>query len=245
MRLRKHAQTLSGKLAYCVQAFADALEVGSQGPAVRAAWTAASDIPVDALLRRPAGVTPGDPLHARGERGPEPDRHRHRAAQPARGGGDLRGHQRAQGEHETAAACKGHRRARVGRPADRGMAEGPMLVGATLQGTVSNILEENVVQPLLVSLSAIQLSAETVRMMMKIDDIVRARGAHGARPRPPLSDPRARGGSPGGRALHRWRFCKKAHCDPLLERNKTPTGIPPPFVPPPPTRSLPGSCEAN
>ena len=69
-----------------------------------------------------------------------------------------------------------------------------MLVGATLQGTVSNILEENVVQPLLVSLSAIQLSAETVRMMMKIDDIVRARGAHGARPRPPLSDPRARGG---------------------------------------------------
>ena len=60
-----------------------------------------------------------------------------------------------------------------------------MLVGATLQGTVSNILEENVVQPLLVSLSAIQLSAETVRMMMKIDDIVRARALC-----PPTARPR-------------------------------------------------------
>jgi len=40
------------------------------------------------------------------------------------------------------------------------------------KGTITNILEENVVQPLLVSSSAIQLAAETVRMILKIDDIV-------------------------------------------------------------------------
>ncbi|KAJ1559693.1 T-complex protein 1 subunit delta, partial [Nowakowskiella sp. JEL0078] len=39
------------------------------------------------------------------------------------------------------------------------------------KGTISNILEENVVQPLLVSTSAIELAAETVKMVMKIDDI--------------------------------------------------------------------------
>ncbi len=40
------------------------------------------------------------------------------------------------------------------------------------QGTITNILEENVVQPLLVSLSALNLATETVRMLLKIDDIV-------------------------------------------------------------------------
>merc|ERR1712088_913019 len=40
------------------------------------------------------------------------------------------------------------------------------------KGTISNILEENVVQPLLVSTSAITLAAETVVSIMKIDDIV-------------------------------------------------------------------------
>lgn len=40
------------------------------------------------------------------------------------------------------------------------------------QGMITNILEENVVQPLLVSASAIQLATETVRMILKIDDIV-------------------------------------------------------------------------
>jgi T-complex protein 1 subunit delta len=39
------------------------------------------------------------------------------------------------------------------------------------KGTISNILEENVIQPLLVSTSAIQLAAETVKMIMKIDDM--------------------------------------------------------------------------
>ncbi|KAJ1330330.1 T-complex protein 1, delta subunit [Batrachochytrium salamandrivorans] len=43
------------------------------------------------------------------------------------------------------------------------------------KGTISNILEENVIQPLLVSTSAIQLAAETVKMVMKIDDIVAVR----------------------------------------------------------------------
>lgn len=37
---------------------------------------------------------------------------------------------------------------------------------------ITNILEENVVQPLLVSTSAITLATETVRSILKIDDIV-------------------------------------------------------------------------
>mmetsp|Transcript_38155 Transcript_38155/g.73180 ORF Transcript_38155/g.73180 Transcript_38155/m.73180 type:complete len:544 (+) Transcript_38155:102-1733(+) len=40
------------------------------------------------------------------------------------------------------------------------------------KGTVTNILDENVVQPLLVSTSAITLATECVRMILKIDDIV-------------------------------------------------------------------------
>eukprot|EP00245_Coleochaete_scutata_P003248 TRINITY_DN14737_c0_g1_i1.p1 TRINITY_DN14737_c0_g1~~TRINITY_DN14737_c0_g1_i1.p1 ORF type:complete len:533 (+),score=114.60 TRINITY_DN14737_c0_g1_i1:111-1709(+) len=40
------------------------------------------------------------------------------------------------------------------------------------KGTITNILEENVVQPLLVSTSAISLATECVRMILKIDDIV-------------------------------------------------------------------------
>ncbi|XP_074658767.1 T-complex protein 1 subunit delta-like [Tubulanus polymorphus] len=40
------------------------------------------------------------------------------------------------------------------------------------KGAITNILEENVIQPLLVSTSAITLAAETVRSIMKIDDIV-------------------------------------------------------------------------
>lgn len=40
------------------------------------------------------------------------------------------------------------------------------------KGWISNIVEENVLQPLLVTLSAITLSAECVRSILKIDDIV-------------------------------------------------------------------------
>ena len=43
------------------------------------------------------------------------------------------------------------------------------------QGLISNILEEDVVQPLLVSTSAIELSTETVTLLLKIDDYVQAR----------------------------------------------------------------------
>jgi len=43
------------------------------------------------------------------------------------------------------------------------------------KGTITNILEENVVQPLLVSTSAIRLATETVAMILKIDDIVAVR----------------------------------------------------------------------
>lgn len=40
------------------------------------------------------------------------------------------------------------------------------------KGAITNILEENVVQPLLVSQSAVYLAAETVRSIMKIDDVL-------------------------------------------------------------------------
>ena len=51
-------------------------------------------------------------------------------------------------------------------------AKGDSTAGINVRkGTISNILEENVVQPLLVSTSAIQLAAETVKMIMKIDDM--------------------------------------------------------------------------
>jgi len=40
------------------------------------------------------------------------------------------------------------------------------------KGIISNMLEENVVQPLLVSTSAVRLATETVAMILKIDDIV-------------------------------------------------------------------------
>ncbi|KAJ3221668.1 T-complex protein 1 subunit delta [Clydaea vesicula] len=43
------------------------------------------------------------------------------------------------------------------------------------KGTISNILEENVIQPLLVSTSALELATDTVKMIMKIDDIVSVR----------------------------------------------------------------------
>lgn len=39
------------------------------------------------------------------------------------------------------------------------------------KGIISNILEENVVQPLLVSTSALELATETVALILRIDDI--------------------------------------------------------------------------
>lgn len=51
-------------------------------------------------------------------------------------------------------------------------AKGEKYAGINVRkGFVSNILEENVVQPLLVSTSAVSLAAETVRSILKIDDI--------------------------------------------------------------------------
>jgi len=43
------------------------------------------------------------------------------------------------------------------------------------KGLISNILEEDVVQPLLVTTSAVELSTETVCLLLKIDDYVQAR----------------------------------------------------------------------
>lgn len=55
-------------------------------------------------------------------------------------------------------------------------AEGMKSAGINVKkSTISDILEENVLQPLLVSTSAIALATETVRMILKIDDIVAVR----------------------------------------------------------------------
>lgn len=43
------------------------------------------------------------------------------------------------------------------------------------KGAITNILDESVVQPLLVSTSAVSLATETVRAILKIDDIVQTR----------------------------------------------------------------------
>lgn len=40
------------------------------------------------------------------------------------------------------------------------------------KGAITNMLEESVVQPLLVTTSALTLASECVRMILKIDDIV-------------------------------------------------------------------------
>merc|ERR1712096_155149 len=43
------------------------------------------------------------------------------------------------------------------------------------KGVISNIADESVLQPLLVSHSIIQMATETVRMILKIDDLVMTR----------------------------------------------------------------------
>lgn len=55
-------------------------------------------------------------------------------------------------------------------------AQGETTAGINVRkGAITNILDENVVQPLLVSTSAIELAAETVKMLLKIDDLVQTR----------------------------------------------------------------------
>lgn len=52
-------------------------------------------------------------------------------------------------------------------------AKGEVTAGINVRkGAITNILEENVIQPLLVSTSSITLATETVRSILKIDDIV-------------------------------------------------------------------------
>ncbi|KAL6266194.1 hypothetical protein P5V15_003054 [Pogonomyrmex californicus] len=52
-------------------------------------------------------------------------------------------------------------------------AKGEVTAGINVRkGAITNILEENVIQPLLVSISSITLASETVRSILKIDDIV-------------------------------------------------------------------------
>ena len=55
-------------------------------------------------------------------------------------------------------------------------AEGEAMAGINVKKCcITNITEENVLQPLLVSVSAITLASETVRSILKIDDIVNTR----------------------------------------------------------------------
>lgn len=55
-------------------------------------------------------------------------------------------------------------------------ANGELHAGINVRrGCITNIYEENVVQPLLVSTSAISLASECVRMILKIDDVVPVR----------------------------------------------------------------------
>ena len=54
-------------------------------------------------------------------------------------------------------------------------AQGEKTTGINVQkGGISNILEELVVQPLLVSVSMLNIATETVRSILKIDDVVNA-----------------------------------------------------------------------
>ena len=54
--------------------------------------------------------------------------------------------------------------------------KGEIACGVSVRkGAVTNIVEENVLQPLLVSTSAIELAAETVKMILRIDDIALSR----------------------------------------------------------------------
>ena len=56
-------------------------------------------------------------------------------------------------------------------------ANGDCVAGINVRrGGISDMEHENVVQPLLVSISAIELATETVRSILKIDDIVNTRG---------------------------------------------------------------------
>jgi len=106
LRLSEYAQTLTGMEAYCMRAFAEAMEV------------------VPYTLAENAGLNPISTVT------------------------ELRARHLA-GEHTAGINVR--------------------------KGCITNILDENVVQPLLVSLSAITLAAETVRSIMKIDDIINVR----------------------------------------------------------------------
>lgn len=56
-------------------------------------------------------------------------------------------------------------------------AQGQRNAGVSIKsgGVKNDIAEENVLQPLLVSTSAIELAAETVKMILRIDDIALSR----------------------------------------------------------------------
>lgn len=121
--LSQYAQTLKGMEAYCIQAYAEALEVI---PTTLAENAGLNPIAIVTELRN---------RHALGERNAGINVRKVSATQVS-----LR-----------------HRYSHL------------------LQGLISNILEEDVVQPLLVSTSAVELATETVCLLLKIDDYVQSR----------------------------------------------------------------------
>merc|ERR1712232_393849 len=106
LQLSKYAKSIGGEASYCIQAYADALEV------------------IPYTLAENAGLNPMTIVTEL--------RNRH-----------------ANGEISTGINVR--------------------------KGSITDILEENVLQPLLVSKSAITLATEAVKMILKIDDIVSAR----------------------------------------------------------------------
>ena len=173
LRLAERSQSLTGSEAYCVRAFAEAMEVGDALRAGTARTHGARGCLLTATHNaRFPRVFSGCAVYARGKCRPEPHLHRHGPPRPPPGRRPQHWHQRPQGG-----------------PRGRGCVFffflflfAYVLLSRSLlcshsfttapQGAITDILEENVVQPLLVSTSALNLATETVCMILKIDDLV-------------------------------------------------------------------------
>ena len=112
----------------------------------------------------------GRPLPLDG--GAQPDGHRGRVLARLRrghgGGADHAGRERGPQRHPPIVhgSCLAPARRR---------ASGNAGVSVKSGGVKDNIVDENVLQPLLVSTSAVELAAETVKMILRIDDIALSR----------------------------------------------------------------------
>ena len=103
--------------------------------------------------------------------------------------------------------------------------EGARTAGINVRKSIiSDILEENVVQPLLVTTSAIALSTETVRLILKVDDVSEGGKERAAR----SGERRARKGEDAAHTPHtpltlppcRWWLCDRAPTPSLMPQRK-------------------------